>query len=47
MFTLEGDFIKTYPSIEAAKKATGDTNIIGVAQGKYKQSKGFIWKYTN
>ena len=47
MYTLSGEFIKSYQSIAAARKETGDTNIVNVAQGRQKQSKGFIWKYTN
>ena len=47
MYTLSGEFIKSYPSIAAAKKETGDTNIVSAAQGKFKQSKGFTWKYIN
>lgn len=46
-FTLTGELVATYYSIAEARKATGDSNIISVAQGKYKQSKGHIWKYTN
>lgn len=45
MYTLSGELIKSYQSIAAAKKETGDTNIVSVAQGRQKQSKGFIWKY--
>ena len=50
-FTLEGEFIKTYPSVTEAERETGITNsnISSCCNGKhgYKSAGGYIWKYLN
>jgi group I intron endonuclease len=45
---LEGNFIKTFRSASiAAREINGNSNSIALcAKGKYKQSGGYIWKYT-
>lgn len=46
-YDLSGEFIKEWVSIkEAAEKLKiSDSGIIACAQGKFKQFKGYIWKY--
>jgi group I intron endonuclease len=44
-WSLEGKYIKTFKSIKIAREATGCNDISKCCKGKYKQSKGFIWKY--
>jgi len=46
-YDLKGNLINKYPSIrEAARQVhIEDKAIIQVAKGKYKQWKGFVWKY--
>ena len=48
-FDKKGNFIKEWPSAEAAKAATNAKNIFEVASGYknhlYKSSGGYIWKY--
>ena len=48
-FTIEGEFIKTYPSIMVAGKQIGiDRNsITKCCNGKLKTAGGYIWKYAN
>lgn len=48
-YTLDGDFIKEYPSLsDAARKTNIDVrNICDCALGKNKTSHGFIWRYKN
>ena len=43
--SISGEFIKEYPSIRAARRATGSQHIKNVLAGKCKQSKGFKWAY--
>lgn len=47
-FTMSGEYVKTYPAIFIAAKDNGisSTEIIRVAQGKKKQTAGYIWRYT-
>lgn len=46
-FTIYGNFIKTYNSINEAARMTGfeATNICACCKGKHKYHKGYIWKY--
>lgn len=44
--TLSGEIVAQYDSIKVAKLETGDCNINNVLNGKYKQSKGYKWQYT-
>ncbi len=46
-FTLEGEFIKTYPSASEAERQIGicDSNIRACCNGKYKKAGGYIWKF--
>lgn len=44
-FTLDGVFIKEFPSMSYAVAETGIQNIKRVAWGKRKSAGGFIWKY--
>lgn len=47
-YTLDGQFIKSYPSVQQAVDAEGykfNASISKVARGERKQYRGFIWKY--
>ena len=46
-FSIDGLFIKSYPSAREIERQTGysQANISNVCTGKYKQAYGFIWKY--
>lgn len=47
-YSLEGEFIQTFPSVKHAELSLGkttSTNINNVCKGKMKQALGFIWKY--
>lgn len=44
--TVLGEIVAQYKSITIAKQETGDCNINNVLNGKYKQSKGYTWQYT-
>ena len=44
-FTMDGVFIKEYPSMSYAVAETGIKNIKRVAWGKRKSAGGFIWRY--
>ena len=44
--TLEGDFIKSYNSINDATKYTNAKNISGVCRGVRNKSGGFKWRYS-
>ena len=46
-FTLDGEFIKTYPSTMEAERQTGikHSSISYCCRGKQKTAGGFIWKY--
>lgn len=44
-WSLDGNYIKTYPSIKQAVIETGCNDISKCCRGKYKQSGGFVWKY--
>ena len=44
-YNLKGEFIKTYPSIAEAVRATGAKKIRDVANGVRKTSGGFIWQW--
>lgn len=46
-YTLQGKFIKTYPSIKEACKAVGISKscICSCCRGKAKSAGGFIWSY--
>jgi hypothetical protein len=43
--TLNGEFIKRFPSIKEAKKETKATNVSLVCKNVYEQSGGFKWRY--
>ena len=44
-YTLEGEFVKEYPSVSLAASAsnTSDTNIFNVLSGRQKTTEGFQW----
>lgn len=46
-YTLDGVFVKEYPSAKEAQRQTGisNSNIIQCCQSKRKYAGGFIWKY--
>ncbi len=44
-FTLDGNFVKTYPSISAAQAEIGREHIADVCNGKRKTCGGYVWKY--
>lgn len=44
-YDINGNFIRTWDSIAEAKKTLKIGNISAVCMGKYKQTKGYIFKY--
>ena len=44
-FTLDGEFIKVYPSASEASRQTGICNIGKCCNGKQKTAGGFIWRF--
>lgn len=46
-FDKQGNFIKTWPSLQEIERQTGmfATNISQTCKGKYKTHYGYIWKY--
>lgn len=48
-FSMDGEFIKSYPSMSQAHRDTGISNggISMCAKGEYTHSGGFIWRYAN
>ena len=46
-YTLDGDLVKAWQSVNEVQRRTGFSqgNISLAANGKYKQAYGFIWKY--
>lgn len=48
-YTLDGQFVKEYPSIMEAERQTGinSGNISSCCSGKHKSSGGSIWKYAS
>ena len=46
-YSLEGKFIKTYPSVREAERQTGinNTSISACCNGKRKTAGGYIWKH--
>lgn len=44
-WSLDGEYIQTYPSIKKATIESGCNDISKCCKGKYKQSGGFVWKY--
>lgn len=46
-YTLYGELVKIWPSVSVAQRQTGFSrgNISQAANGKYKNSHGFVWKY--
>lgn len=49
-YTLDGDYIRTFPSMSAAVRFIGahnSSNISACCRGKCKSAYGFIWKYKN
>ena len=46
-YTLDGDLVKAWQSVNEVQRQTGFSqgNISLAANGKYKQAYGFIWKY--
>lgn len=49
IYDIDGNYIKTVESLTEAEKFTGvnNSNISGVCKGKYKQFKGYIFKYAD
>ena len=47
-YSLQGNYLATYPSIRAASEATGcaSANIVYSAKGKIRATKGFMFSYT-
>ena len=43
--TIDGEFVKRWPSIREAGKVHNITGIKNCLNGKYKQSHGFVWEY--
>ena len=46
-YDLKGNYIKTWNSIKEAEKEVGSTHISQCTKGKFKQTKGYIWRYAN
>lgn len=49
-YSLDGNFIKSYPSAKEAATAVGikkSSQITYVCKGHGKTAKGYIWKYSN
>ena len=48
-YTMQGEFLKTYPSIGEVNRQTGfaQGNIHKAMNGEYKHAYGFIWRYAN
>ena len=44
-FTLDGEYIQTFPSVSDAKKYLGKGDIFACARGITKQAGGYIWKF--
>lgn len=46
-YDLKGNFIKEFPSLSEAARTLkmSASNIVSCCTGKYKQAKGYIWKY--
>lgn len=46
-FSIEGEFIKTYPSANEATNQTGinTSNISACCNGRYKTAGGYVWRY--
>lgn len=46
-YTHDGELVKIWPSVNEAQRQTGFSrgNISQAANGKYKNSHGFVWKY--
>lgn len=46
-YDLEGNYIKTWNSIKEAEKEVGSTHISQCTKGRFKQTKGYVWRYAN
>ena len=48
-YTIDGKFIKEYPSAKQVKRELGyfDTNIGNCCKGIYKTAYGFVWRYAD
>lgn len=46
MLTLDGLYIKTYPSISEARKEHNSSHITDVCRGVRKSALGYIWRYS-
>lgn len=46
-FSIKGEFIKGYPSINEARRQTGidNSSISACCKGKYKTAGGYVWEY--
>lgn len=44
-YDLEGNYIKTWNSIKEAEKEVGSNHISQCTKGRFKQTKGYIWRY--
>ena len=47
MLTLDGLYIKTYPSISEARKEHNSSHITDVCRGVRKSALGYIWRYSS
>lgn len=47
-YTLDGDFVREYPSIaEATRNGFAGGNVLHAIQGKYSHAYGYLWRYAN
>ena len=44
-YDLDGNYIKTWNSIKEAEKEVGTSHICQCLKGKFKQTKGYKWRY--
>lgn len=44
-YDLNGNYIKTWNSIKEAEKEVGSTHISQCTKGRFKQTKGYKWRY--
>ena len=46
-YDLDGNYIKTWNSIKEAEQEVGSTHISQCTKGRFRQTKGYIWRYAN
>ena len=46
-YTIDGEFIKEFPSSKEAERQTGifQSNIVACLKGRQKSARGYVWKY--